>query len=104
TSAYIVMHDRDTWQSLPIPNIFWGSTAIIIASSLTMHLSLKRFKQHKMFAYKILITVTAALGLLFMFSQFAGFSNMYENGFTLSWNVSSGFLYVIISAHMLHVL
>lgn len=104
TSAYIVMHDRDSWQPVAMPSIFWISTLVIVISSFTMHWSVKRFKQHKMQSYKTLITITALLGLLFLGGQTVGFQTMYNQGFTLSWNLSSGFLYVIIGAHMLHVL
>lgn len=69
-----------------------------------MHLALKNFKQRNMATYKKLITITAILGLIFLGGQMAGFGKMYEEGFTLSWNISAGFLYVIISAHMVHVL
>ncbi len=104
TSAYIVMHQRDAWQSFAMPHVFWVSTIAILTSSLTMHLALKNFKARNMAAYKKLITITAVLGLVFLGGQMAGFGKMYEEGFTLSWNISAGFLYVIISAHMVHVL
>lgn len=104
TSAYIVMHQRNAWESFSMPHVFWLSTVVILASSLTMYLALKRFKAHRMGAYKQLMTITAILGLVFLAAQLAGFGQMYKDGFTLSWNISAGFLYVIIGAHMVHVL
>lgn len=104
TSAYIVMHDRDSWQSFKMPSIFLVSTFLILVSSLTMHFALKKFKQHRMLAYRYLITLTAALGFLFLVSQLYGFSIMYDTGLTLTWNNSTSFLYVIVMAHMAHVL
>lgn len=104
TSAYLVMHARNSWQSFKMPDIFWLSTVVILLSSLTMHLSLKTFKEHRMARYKKLITITAGLGIIFMICQCIGFVNLYENGFTLQWNVSAAFIYIIVGAHMLHVL
>lgn len=104
TSAYVVMEARSSWQFFKLPDVFWFSTAIIIVSSYTMHLSLKSFKAHHMMRYKTLITVTAVLGLVFLIGQLIGFSNMYTRGITLQWNISSALIYIIVSAHMLHVL
>ena len=104
TSAYIVMHGRDDWQSFNLPHAFWLSTIVILVSSGTMHLALKSFKNRNMHRYKRLITLTAFLGLVFMGAQLVGFSGMYAEGFTLTWNISAGFLFVIVGAHMLHVL
>lgn len=104
TSAYLVMRARGAWQSFRMPDIFWFSTAVILASSVTMHLSVKTFKARHMGRYKTLITVTALLGLVFLICQGIGFSNLYGRGITLQWNLSASLLYVIVSAHMLHVL
>ena len=54
--------------------------------------------------YKILITVTALLGLVFLISQGLGFSRLYSQGITLQWNISASLLYIIVGAHMVHVL
>lgn len=104
TSAYLVMHARSSWAHFHLPWVFWLSTAVILASSLTMHLSVKSFKAHQMTRYKSLITVTAVLGLLFLLGQIIGFSDLYAKGITLQWNLSASLLYVIIGAHMVHVL
>jgi cytochrome c oxidase subunit 3 len=104
TSAYLVMQGRSAWQSFKMPDIFWFSTVAILLSSLTMHWSVKTFKAREMSKYKILITVTAVLGLVFMLCQTIGFGDLYSRGITLQWNLSASLLYIIIGAHMIHVL
>lgn len=104
TSAYIVMRGDGGWQSFALPHIFWFSTLVILASSLTMHLSLKNFRERNMGSYKNLITLTAVLGVVFLVSQTLGFMNLYSKGIKLTWNVSAGLLFVITGMHMLHVL
>lgn len=104
TSAYLVMRSRNTWQSFKLPEIFWLSTAVIVLSSYTMHQSLKSFKQHNMHRYKIRITLTAVLGIIFLVAQAIGFANLYGRGITLQWNLSASLLFIIVGAHMLHVL
>lgn len=103
TSAYVVMHARSTWESFQLPGIFRFSTVVIVLSSITMHMALRSFKMHNMIRYKILVTITAFLGLVFMLSQSIGFMHLYGEGIVLDWNVSAGLLYIITGAHMLHV-
>lgn len=104
TSAYLVMHAQRSWEGFALPDVFWFSTAAILVSSFTMHLAVKRFKDHRMQHYKTLITVTALLGLVFLVSQGEGFYSLYARGITLQWNLSASLLYIIVGAHMLHVL
>lgn len=104
TSAYLVMRARNAWEQFNLPDVFWFSTVAILVSSYTMHLSLKYFKQHNMHRYKILITLTALLGVAFLAAQIIGFANLYGKGITLQWNLSAGLLFIIVGAHMVHVL
>src|SRR6516225_3438590 len=79
TSAYVVRQAGANWLEFDFPPIFWASTAVILFSSLTMHLALKSFKARAMRRYRILITITAMAGVLFAVLQFEGFSFLYRN-------------------------
>jgi len=107
TSAYIVRSNQDNWLEFYLPGIFWYSTAVIIASSVFMHLSVKSFKAREMKRYRLLITVTALLGILFAVLQFLGFLTVNSSGVQLlgqGSNPSASFLVVIAGLHVLHVL
>lgn len=104
TSAYVVKRSQANWLAFELPHIFWLSTAVILLSSLTIHLALKNFKERNMRRYKQLITVTAVLGVAFAALQWIGFSQMRANGLPLDGPVSASFIYVIVGVHMLHVL
>jgi cytochrome c oxidase subunit III len=104
TSAYIVKRNQANWVTFDLPLAFWYSTAVIIASSLSMHLSAKYFKERNMPKYRSLLTVTAILGLLFIVLQIIGFQQLWQKGITLQASVSYSFLYVIVGLHGLHVI
>lgn len=107
TSAYIVRSNQANWLEFYLPNIFWYSTAVIVASSVFMHLSVKSFKAREMKRYRMLITVTAFLGILFVVLQFFGFFSLNDHGVQLlgeGSNPSASFLAVIAGLHVLHVL
>lgn len=104
TSAYIVKRNQANWFTFDLPKVLWYSTAVIIASSITMWIAERKFKQREMQQYKTFITVTFLLGLLFVALQTIGFWQMTQNGMPLQKNVSVSFLYVIVGLHALHVL
>ncbi len=105
TSAYIVKGSLPGWSTIELSPFFYYSTAAILLSSITIQWALKSFKERKMQQYRMLITLTAVLGLLFVALQLMGFNAMVERGIT--WAGSSGagqFLYIIFGLHALHVL
>lgn len=107
TSAYIVKRNDSNWLEFSLPPVFAFSTAVILCSSLTMYLAARSFKARNMTRYRILITVTAALGVVFVILQTSGFRYLQEHGVKLigsGSNASGSFLGVITGVHMLHVI
>jgi cytochrome c oxidase subunit 3 len=104
TSAFVVRQAQGNWVHYKLPQIFWISTLVIIFSSVTMHLGLRFFKQHKAQAYRIMIWITAVLGVVFVYTQYEGFKQLYEMGIRLQGNPSGSFLFIIAGLHGVHVL
>lgn len=103
TSAYIVKRNLANWISFDLPVTFFYSTAVIIISSVTIMLSRNYFKQGEMLKYRQWLTVTMVLGIIFVALQTLGFTQLWNNGITLTRNVSFSFLYIIVGLHALHV-
>lgn len=104
TSAYIVKSNAPNWETIDTPKLFIFSTAVLLASSLTMQLALRAFKQRSMNRYRLLITTTAVLGVTFVLLQWAGFKWMWAHGVSFKGAAGQGqFLYVIAGLHVLHV-
>jgi len=119
TSGYVVREAQGNWRLFNLPNLFWYSTAVIVASSVTMFLGVKAFKNREMPKFKLLITTTLLLGILFGVLQCAGFYQLYHqlqqvriNGQVLNQyapvrvdgNPSESFLFIIAGLHLLHIL
>ena len=82
-------------------------TATILASSVTVQLSLQKLKQREMVAYRRWLAITADLGVLFLVLQIAGFMQFGELDIRLvgaGSNASYSFLLAISGLHGLHVL
>jgi cytochrome c oxidase subunit 3 len=54
--------------------------------------------------YRLLISLTAVLGLVFVALQWAGFQWMWDNGVRFKGAGQGQFLYIIAGLHALHVL
>lgn len=107
TSAYVVKRSQANWQPFDLPQAFWYSTIIILLSSLTVHLSVKAFKERQMARYRRLIMVTLVLGVLFVAIQTIGFYTMFNGWYgirrAIKSSVSNAFLFAIVLVHALHV-
>lgn len=104
TSAYIVKSNQANWQEIEVPKMFWFSTIAILLSSLAIQMALKAFRERAMAIYRLMIAVTAALGLAFMGMQYIGFNDLWDQGIRLKGSSAGQFLYVIAGLHALHVL
>jgi cytochrome c oxidase subunit 3 len=104
SSAYIVKRNQANWLTFDIPLIFWYSTAVIVLSSVTIILSRKAFVNRQMRQYQNWLGITTLLGIAFVTMQFFGFMELWNNGITITRNVSFSFLYVIVGVHALHVI
>jgi cytochrome c oxidase subunit 3 len=103
TSAFIVKSNQPGWKDVQVPQVFWYSTLVIIASSIIVQMALRSFKQRELSRYRMLIAVTCILGLLFIILQVIGFSNLWEQGIRLKGSGAAQFLYVIFGLHAVHV-
>ena len=108
TSAYLVKMNQSDWQVYRLPRVFLYSTIAILISSGTMFLAEKAFKQREMPRFRLLITITAILGVAFIIMQVSGFYQVHkipDVGVIGKNSTASGsFLLVIAGLHILHVL
>jgi cytochrome c oxidase subunit 3 len=118
TSAYMVREAQGNWRYYNLPFVFTLSTAAILLSSITMVVGVKAFKARQMPKFRLMITTTLVLGLLFGALQYQGFYQLYHqlqairiNGQVLNetatvrvnGNPSESFLFIIAGLHLLHL-
>jgi len=104
TSAYIVKSNAPNWETIETPKLFIFSTIVLLASSLSVQLALRAFKQRQMSQYRLLLCITAILGLAFAALQYFGFKWMWAHGVSFKGAGQGQFLYVIAGLHLLHVI
>lgn len=80
TSAYIVSMGGSFWVKVELPTAFYISTAVIIASSITLFFATKAAKNKNISIAKGFVSVTLILGILFGVLQFMGYKKLIDNG------------------------
>jgi cytochrome c oxidase subunit 3 len=107
TSAYIVKRAQANWAMLEIPAAFWISTGVILASSGTILLAHRSFKERNMGKYRQMLGITTILGVAFLVLQVVGFASLQAQQIKLvgaGSNASFSFLLAIAALHAVHVL
>lgn len=107
TSAYVVSKSRPDWvSSIEIPPAFFISTISIIISSITFYMVKKSIEKNNRSAATTLLLATFILGLLFVYFQFKGFSEIIDAGYYFTGSestITTSFLYAIVFSHLVHV-
>lgn len=105
TSAFIIKSNQTGWRTFEIPSIFWVSTALILASSLTIVMATRAFRRRNMQGYRGLLLLTFVLGVAFLICQVSGFLQMWDQNVQFRGSSGAGqFFYAIAGLHGLHVL
>lgn len=107
TSAYVVSKTRTDWlKDFQLPSSFFISLGVIVLCSVTFHLAKKTIQKDKRKETTILLLLTLALGVSFVFLQLEGFSQLFAKGLVPvggSGAITVSFLYVVVLAHLLHL-
>lgn len=111
TSALIVKKTADVadgnWLEFKIPIQFYFSTAVIVASSITLMLAKKGFNAGDIKTYRMWLSITFVLGVVFIFLQYFGWVELTNIGVYLTGKTaraSGSFFYVLSGTHAAHIL
>lgn len=104
TSAYLVRRAEGNWVEFTVPMIFYYSTAVLILSSVFLHLAYLSAKKDDFAKLKLFISVAFAAGLVFLVMQYYGWQDLQTQGVFLKGNPSGSFFYVLTGLHGFHLI
>ncbi|WP_024771603.1 MULTISPECIES: cytochrome c oxidase subunit 3 [Aquimarina] len=108
TSAYVVSKSRKDWGiDLVFPNAFIYSILIIVASSVTFYFVKNAIEKNNRSLATVLLLSTLALGIVFIFLQFEGFSDIIRQGYHFTGptsNIVTTFMFIIVVTHLAHII
>lgn len=103
TSAYVVRKAEGNWLNFNLPDMFYYTSAVILLSSVTMHLAYLAVKKDMFGKAKLYISITAVLGLLFCYGQFLSWGELVNNDVYFVGNPAGSFVYVFSGLHGFHL-
>jgi cytochrome c oxidase subunit 3 len=104
TSAYLVRKAEGNWVEFKLPDLFYYSTGVLMASSISMHAALIAAKKDQFNALRLSISITFVLGLVFLAMQYYGWAQLIEMNVYFVGNPSGSFVYVFSGLHGLHLI
>lgn len=107
TSGFIVYSGDSLRKSLnvPLPKVFLYSTAVIVVSSITMHLAYLKAKQLKFGLQRLWLWATFLLGIVFISLQVYGWSVWTDLGvYFVNSNATISFVYAFTLFHIIHII
>jgi cytochrome c oxidase subunit 3 len=107
TSAYVISMKREDWVAFDLPDAFYISTFLIVASSITLILSQRFLKKDKRQLSLIMVVITLLLGIGFVWQQYVGFNQLKSIGLFFTGpesTVSTSFIIGISFMHVMHIL
>lgn len=102
--TYLIRIQGNEGHFIPLPDMFWLSTLVILFSSILLHEANLAFKQERFLHYRLFLGATLTLGITFMLLQASGWLEMIENGFFINQSTSIGFVYLLTGLHLAHIL
>ncbi len=107
TSAYVISMKREDWVTFDLPDAFYISTILIIASSITLIFSQRFLKKNNQKLSLLLLIATVVLGAGFVWQQYVGFNQLKSVGLFFTGpesTVSTSFIIGITFMHIIHLL
>jgi len=105
-SYYLVMMGNGNWMVFQLPDLFLISTAVIIASSITMGFAQNSVKHDHFSKVTLGLALSLILGLTFTLCQILAWKQLFAEGVVFAGknsNISGSILYVITVLHFLHL-
>ncbi|MFZ4263065.1 cytochrome c oxidase subunit 3 [Sphingobacterium sp. HJSM2_6] len=88
-----------------LPYAFVFSTAVIILSSLTIHIAFNAVKKANLEKQKLYLVITILLGVVFFALQYYAWTVLFDREISFSNNnASQSFIYVFTGFHLLHII
>ena len=107
TSAYIVSKSRPDWlKEFELPIAFTISTIVILLSSISIWIAKKNVTKNNVSNTSLWLLITFGLGIIFILSQFSGFSELISKGYFFTGaqsTITTSFLYVLTVLHLIHL-
>ncbi|MXQ14287.1 cytochrome c oxidase subunit 3 [Microvirga makkahensis] len=103
-SAYAIRMQMPDWRDVPLPNVLWLNTGMLVLSSIALHEAGKSARRGEEEVLKLGLLAAGATALAFLSGQILAWRQLTADGYLLTSNSANAFFYVLTGAHGLHVI
>jgi cytochrome c oxidase subunit 3 len=108
-SAYSMRMQAPDWRDLPIPDLLWLNTAVLVLSSIALQgaqVAARRVERGRgqMIDVKIGLLSGAAFALMFLVGQVLAWQQLTGAGYLLASNPANAFFYLLAGLHGVHLI
>jgi len=103
TASYLARRTAADWAPVPLPELFWVNTAVLVASSAALEWGRRRGRRGDLAALRTGVRATAALGALFVLGQVGAWRQLAAQGVFMATSPHSAFVYLLSGVHAVHL-
>ncbi|WP_119300965.1 cytochrome c oxidase subunit 3 [Dongia deserti] len=102
-SAYSVRMLMLDWRPLPVPDLLWFNTGLLVASSVALQVAYASAKRLRPEDMKLGVLAAASFAVLFLVGQVLAWLQLQKAGYFLASNPANAFFYLLAALHGLHL-
>jgi cytochrome c oxidase subunit III len=103
-SAYAIRMQMPDWRALPLPEILWLNTGMLVLSSVALHGARKAARRGEDVELRLSLLAAGVTALAFLSGQLLAWRQLTADGYLLASNSANAFFYVLTGIHGLHIL
>lgn len=92
------------WQPFHDTTRLWLNTALLVASSLAMHVGVVAARRQSLNGIIVGVSAGAGFAILFLLAQLYLWQHLQSLGFYVSGNAASSYFYLLTAVHGLHII
>lgn len=103
-SAYVMRTEYADWRPLPLPQIVWLNTAMLVVGSVALQSAAVASRHADLPTVRIGLITAAVAGTAFTVGQLFAWRELVVTGYLLADNPANSFFFLITGLHGLHIL
>ena len=103
-SAYSMRMNMVDWRTLPVPELLWFNTGVLVLSSAALQWAHVAARRDDMENVIIGLCAGGASAVTFLFGQLLAWQQLRTAGYVIASNPANAFFYLLTAAHGLHLL
>jgi len=104
SASYLYSRVQNGVPPIKLPSLFYLNTLVLLASSGTMLLAKRAYKDDKTERYQFMLGCTIVLTLIFLVSQLIAWQSLFNQQIFVNYSNTASYVYVISVLHFVHVL